>query len=74
MEFLPKTYLRFIPESSKRPRLDQLPAANLDADDPIDDEVIILRCDRVYSIDKYLIIYVLPLQSPFKLGSLYVCL
>ena len=25
--------------SSKRPRLDQLPAANLDADDPLDDEV-----------------------------------
>jgi len=25
--------------SSKRPRLDQLPAANLDADDPLDDDV-----------------------------------
>ncbi|XP_014670004.1 PREDICTED: spliceosome-associated protein CWC15 homolog [Priapulus caudatus] len=25
-------------DSSKRPRLDQIPAANLDADDPIDDE------------------------------------
>lgn len=24
--------------SSKRPRLDQLPAASLDADDPLDDE------------------------------------
>ena len=24
---------------SKRPRLEQLPAANLDADDPVDDEV-----------------------------------
>ena len=28
-----------VTESSKRPRLDQLPAANLDADDPIDDDV-----------------------------------
>ena len=26
-----------ITESSKRPRLEQIPAANLDADDPIDD-------------------------------------
>lgn len=25
--------------SSKRPRLEQIPAANLDADDPIDDDV-----------------------------------
>jgi len=25
--------------SSKRPRIDQLPAANLDADDPLDDDV-----------------------------------
>ena len=25
-------------ESSKRPRIEQIPAANLDADDPIDDD------------------------------------
>ena len=28
--------------TSKRPRLDQIPAANLDADDPLDDEVSFL--------------------------------
>jgi len=33
--------------SSKRPRLDQLPAANLDADDPVDDDVSI---DTVFMI------------------------
>ena len=27
-----------ITESSKRPRIEQIPAANLDADDPIDDD------------------------------------
>ena len=30
-----------IVDYSKRPRLDQIPAANLDADDPVDDDVSI---------------------------------
>ena len=30
--------------SSKRPRIDQLPAANLDADDPLDDDVSVYHC------------------------------
>jgi len=29
-----------VSSSSKRPRVEQLPAANLDADDPLDEEVI----------------------------------
>ena len=28
-----------VSSGSKRPRIEQLPAANLDADDPLDDEV-----------------------------------
>lgn len=32
-------YMLYILETSKRPRLDQIPAANLDADDAIDEDV-----------------------------------
>lgn len=29
----------YVDSGSKKPRLDQIPASNLDADDPIDDDV-----------------------------------
>jgi len=46
--------------SSKRPRIDQLPAANLDADDPLDDDV---GLDSVFQFALLVICY----------NILYVC-
>lgn len=38
---------------SKRPRLEQIPAANLDADDPLDDDVSNLSCSNLWNDIQY---------------------